>query len=87
MTPLYTLLKKEEKWLGTSNQETAFNTMKQILLNVPSLVQPDFRKQLYLVTDASSIGVGGYLGQGQLEEKEVLQYARKSREMPKDVIL
>lgn len=39
-------------------------TLKISLTTAPALVQPSFQKTFYIVTDASSVGISGYLGQG-----------------------
>ena len=40
-------------------EDKAFMTLKQALVNAPSLGHPDFHLRFYLQTDASDIGLGG----------------------------
>lgn len=41
------------------------------------LAQPDFDKQFYILVDASSIGIASYLGQGKVEDQDILQCASR----------
>lgn len=77
MAPFQQLLKKDQKWLWTETHEQAFLEMKIILINSPVLVQPNFNKPFYIVVDASTVGVAGYLGQGQIKEKSSIRYTRR----------
>lgn len=43
-------------------------------------MQPNFSLPFYIVTDASTIGVAGYLGQDTLEEASIIQFSRCLRQ-------
>ncbi|CAC5372486.1 Retrovirus-related Pol polyprotein from transposon 297,Retrovirus-related Pol polyprotein from transposon 17.6 [Mytilus coruscus] len=62
-SPLTTLLKKDVKFEWTTNQDNAFNTLKQKLTSAPILSFPDFEREFYHATDASDSAIGFVLGQ------------------------
>ena len=58
--PLYQLLEKAEfEW--SSQEETAFTTVKKCLITAPVLVHPDPDKKFLIKTDASDIAIVGVL--------------------------
>ncbi|XP_071052959.1 uncharacterized protein [Onthophagus taurus] len=57
------LLKKDSEYQWSQEQETAFQRLKQELVQKPILQYPDFSKEFVLTTDASNIGIGGVLSQ------------------------
>lgn len=59
--PLTALLKKHCLFLWTSEQETAFTTLKKCPCSTPILTLPDFTKPFCIETDASNMGVGAVL--------------------------
>jgi len=63
--PLHDLTKKGKpnkvKW--TSVENSAFNTLKECLINKPVLMLPDFTTEFILRTDASNVGLGAVLFQ------------------------
>ena len=61
--PLYDLLKKSTEFKWTIRHTTAFNKLKDALMNAPVLAFPDFDKEFILTTDASSIALGAILTQ------------------------
>ena len=56
------------KW-GTEQQK-AFDTLKERLTTAPILIYPDFSKPMILMTDASNVAIGAVLGQIGPDGKE-----------------
>ena len=76
--PLYNLLKKETPFVFDKSCEIAFNKLKELLTSNPVLRPPDFSRDFYLYTDASSIALGSLLGQKTDDGKEyVVAYASR----------
>lgn len=61
--PLTKLLKKDVPFLWTSEQQLAFETLKNLLISGPILQYPDTNKPFILTTDASNYSVGAVLSQ------------------------
>lgn len=61
--PLSDLLKKNVPFVWTSITETAFQQLKQALVQAPVLGLPDFTKPFMIETDASDLGFGAVLMQ------------------------
>jgi len=61
--PMFHLLKKEEKFVWTSEQNESFEKLKNSLVAYPVLRQPDLRKEFTLHTDASGFAIGSVLSQ------------------------
>ena len=62
--PLYDLTKKGKDWVWDGKCESAFCKLRGILSDSPIvLAYPDWKKEFYLQTDASTIAVGGVLSQ------------------------
>lgn len=61
--PLNKLLKKGIAYQWTTEQDKAFNTLKECLVISPIFVFPNFDKQFILFTDASISGLGAILSQ------------------------
>ena len=59
--PLITLLKKENKWKWTSEEQESFELLKSKLIEFPILHYPDYQQQFILTTDASGYGLGAVL--------------------------
>jgi len=77
--PLNKLLKKDEKFVWTTEQQHAFDDLKQKLQNPTLLVHPDFNKQFILQTDASVDGIGAVLSQiGSDDQEHPIAYASRS---------
>jgi len=73
------LLKKEEKFVWTTEQQNAFNELKSKLQHPPLLIHPDFNKQFILQTDASVDGIGAVLSQiGPDNQEHPIAYASRS---------
>ena len=71
--PLTQLLKKNQLFVWTSQQQSAFNTLKQALCKAPVLGIPNFAKPFAIETDACQTGVGAVL----LQEGHPLAYVSR----------
>ena len=60
---LNNLLKKDTKYVWTTDQQDAFLHIKSLLASNPILKAPDFNKEFCLAVDASQIAVGAVLFQ------------------------
>lgn len=76
--PLTKLLRKEENFLWTSQQQESFETLKNILTNPPLLQYPDFSKEFVITTDASNYAIGAILSQGKIGEDLPIAYASRT---------
>jgi len=61
--PIYSLLKdqKNKKFQLTQEAQIAYEKLKEFLKKETILYHPDFSQPLYLATDASQVGCGGFL--------------------------
>ena len=80
--PLHHLTKKEVPFVWTQQCETAFNTLKSLLMTPPVLAYPDFSEgagRFILDTDASDFAIGAVLSQEQSDGVErVIGYGSRS---------
>jgi hypothetical protein len=72
--PLTDLLKKNSLFVWTSDHDTAFQTLKQLLAQAPIIVLPDFNKPFYIEIAASETGVGAVL----MQENHPIAFVNKS---------
>jgi RNase H-like domain found in reverse transcriptase/Reverse transcriptase (RNA-dependent DNA polymerase) len=61
--PLLQLTHLTTTWHWDEDEQTAFETLCQAMINKPVLRQPDFTKPFFLLTDASAYGMGAILSQ------------------------
>jgi hypothetical protein len=77
--PMYQLTKQDEKFEWGSEQEKAFNKLKQLLIQAPVVAYPDFTKPFILYTDGSHTGLGAILEQKDEEGRgRVIAYASRT---------
>lgn len=76
--PLNRLLRKGISFEWGQEQEDSFQVIKGILSSRPLLAHPDFTKQFYLATDASLVGVSGYLYYLENDEERIISYFSRS---------
>ena len=73
LAPLYQLLCKDVKWKWNSEDETAFEEVKQLLKSFQLLVHFDNELLIVLACDASPNGVGlSYLTDSKMAQKSLL---------------
>ncbi|XP_047987137.1 uncharacterized protein LOC125226991 [Leguminivora glycinivorella] len=75
--PLTRLTKKNTEWTWTSEQQTAFETSKKLLVSAPVLAQADDSKPYIIKSDASSYAIGAVLVQGEGEQEHPVEYASR----------
>ena len=80
-SPLNRLLKKDELFVWTQEQENSFRKLIKCLLSADILIYPDFEKEFILTTDASNVGIGAVLS--QITEKGDSPIAFASRALNK----
>ena len=61
LSPLVTLLQKENPFYWGDEQQSSFKALKSSLIQAPILIFPDFSKTFYLYTDASDTALGSIL--------------------------
>jgi len=76
--PLHDLTKKKHVWEWTADCQKAFEALRDALLVQPVLTAPDFSKEFTVRCDASYIGLGAILTQGEGEERKVISYASRT---------
>lgn len=78
--PLTILLKKEQPFIWTDAQQTAFDELKRSLLEDVTLAFPDFSDGaiFYVTTDASNSVIGSCLGQGVLPHDRPIYFFSKT---------
>lgn len=73
--PISALLKKNvTKFAWSSEAESAFRKIQVALTSAPILANPDYSKPFIVQTDASDIGMGAILVQGEGEEEKVVAF-------------
>src|SRR2546423_2963821 len=61
--PMNALLKKDISYVWTKKQQTAFDQLRQMLIQASVLSYSDFTKSFIIYTDTSGIGLGAVLSQ------------------------
>lgn len=68
--PLHEQLKTTTRIAWNDEATNAFYKLKEILTSEPVLTKPDFRKEFFVITDASIEGLGAILTQKDEEDRE-----------------
>ena len=76
--PLVKLTEKDVEFKWSSDQETAFQTLKRSLMSSPILSYPQAEGEFVLDTDACDFGIGAVLSQVQNGEEKVISYASRT---------
>jgi hypothetical protein len=76
--PLNRLLRKGVRWEWTTEQDAAFDTLKDSLSAAPVLACPNFGKPFVLQTDVADTGLGAALTQYTDGGDHVIAYASRS---------
>lgn len=77
-TPLTDLLRKGVKWKWGEAQQTAFEKLRNHLVEPPVLGRPDFTLPFIIQTDASFSGLGAVLAQEVNGEEMVIAFASRT---------
>ena len=80
--PLHALTQKYAKFAWGPEQDEAFRTLKEKLVNAPILVMPRDEGSFHLDTNASDRGIGAVLSQEQDSCEVVLAYASRTLSRP-----
>ncbi|MCP4488961.1 MAG: DDE-type integrase/transposase/recombinase, partial [Gammaproteobacteria bacterium] len=72
--PLYQLTKKNVKFIWSTEQQQAFDTLRKKLCEAPLLILPDYSKKFTLFCDASKLGIGSVLCQEKDGEMHPVAY-------------
>ena len=79
LEPLNALLKEDVPFTWTDIQQRAFQKIKKLLTQAPTLAFYDHKKKILIQADASSYGLGAALIQvDNNENREIVAYASKS---------
>ena len=80
--PLNTLLAKDENFKWSDKCSSSFNELNSCLSSSPILSYPNFQELFILETDASLLGLGAILSQGEGGEMRVIAYASRGLRGP-----
>jgi len=75
--PLTTLTKKDSKFNWNTEQQNAFDSLKEKLTSAPVLNYRDFTRQFLITTDASDYAIGAVLSQGPVSQDRLIAYASR----------
>ena len=75
--PLTKLTKKDEKFSWSTEQQNAFETLKNKLTTAPVLQYPNFEQEFIVTSDASDYAIGAVLSQGTVGQDRPIAYASR----------
>jgi len=75
--PLTIFTKKNTKFEWTTEQQKAFNILKEKLTTALVLHHPDFARQFIIATNASDYAIGAVLSQGPVGQDQPIAYASR----------
>jgi len=75
--PLFDLTRKDVVFVWSQDYQRAFDTLKKVLVDAPTLIRPDFSRPFCLDVDWSTKGVGAILFQKEGRFEKVVAYASK----------
>ena len=78
--PMMKLTKKDASWEWREEQQSAFETLNNLLTSFPILAQNDSTKPHCLKTDGSDYVLGAVLLQGSGAEEHPIEYATTEKE-------
>ena len=81
--PLTRLISGDNPWTWCTEEQVAFQRLKDDLVSAPVLGYPDPKLPYILDTDASAVGVGAVLSQVQEGKERVIAYYSKTLAPPK----
>ena len=76
--PLNALLRKNVAWTWGVEQQDSWEALRAALLTAPILQMPDYSKTFTIRTDASYLGLGACILQGEGENRHPIAYASRS---------
>ena len=79
LQPLYNLLHKENDFKWTKEHQQIFEQIKRTITHKLELTMPDTTKLFYIITDASSTGIGAALLQQHPTERKMKLVSANSR--------
>ncbi|CAK1600886.1 unnamed protein product [Parnassius mnemosyne] len=80
--PLHKLTEENRNFCWNESCDFAFQELKDSLCKTPILGYPDAGREFIVDTDASDIGLGGVLSQGNGNQEVVITYFSKSLSKP-----
>lgn len=78
LTELIKSRKKRQSIQWNTEAEKSFKALKKALSTTPILDTPDFKKPFVVQCDASDVGLGAVLTQGEGDEEKVICYASRT---------
>lgn len=81
VAPILELIKgrhKRQSIKWNDKAETSFHELKRLLVSAPILATPDFNQTFIIQCDASDVGLGAILLQGEGDNEKVIAYASRS---------
>ena len=76
--PLFRLTEKHVPFIWKEDEQTAFETMKDILITAPVMAYPSPTATFILDTDASNVGIGAVLSQVIDGDEKVIAYGSRT---------